>query len=354
MSERPAATAAPRHPDGRFRNVVPRRRQGIREILSLIWKLATAKPKTSVPDQALPVRALTPADIESAPDASLWRLGHSTMLFKLDGRYWLTDPVFSERAAPVQWAGPKRFHAPPIGIEALPRLAGVILSHDHYDHLDHASIVRLIPKTDLFVAPLGVGDRIVGWGADRAKVRQLDWWQTTEVGGMRLTAAPSRHFSGRGLRDGDRTLWVSWVIEAGGLRLFFSGDTGYHDDFRTIGERYGPFDVTFLENGAYNTMWPEVHMLPEETLQAHLDLRGRWMVPVHNGTFDLALHPWYEPFERIRGLARAAGVQVATPLMGERLSLLQPQEGGAWWHEAMPAQAEPLSPGGRASTPSTR
>ena len=353
MSELPA-TAAPRLPDGRFRNVVPRRRQGFREILSLIWKLSTAKPKTSVPDQALPVRALTTADIESAPDASLWRLGHSTMLFKLDGRYWLTDPVFSERAAPVQWAGPKRFHAPPIGIEALPRLAGVILSHDHYDHLDHDSIVRLLPKTDLFIAPLGVGDRIVGWGADRTQVRQLDWWQTTEVGGMRLTAAPSRHFSGRGLRDGDRTLWVSWVIEAAGLRLFFSGDTGYHDDFKAIGERYGPFDVTFLENGAYNAMWPEVHMLPEETLQAHLDLRGRWMVPVHNGTFDLALHPWYEPFERIRGLARAAGVQVATPLMGERLSLLQPQEGGAWWHEAMPAPAEPLSPGDRASTPSTR
>jgi L-ascorbate metabolism protein UlaG (beta-lactamase superfamily) len=352
MSE--SSAAAPRLPDGRFRNVIPRRRQGILEMLSLIWKVWTAKPKTAVPSLPLPVHTLTTADIESAPDASLWRLGHSTMLFKLDGRYWLTDPVFSKRAAPVQWAGPKRFHAPPIGIEALPRLAGVILSHDHYDHLDHGSIVRLIPKADVFVAPLGVGDRIVGWGVDAARVRQLDWWQTTDIDGMRLTAAPSRHFSGRSLRDGDRTLWVSWVIEAAGLRLFFSGDTGYHDDFKTIGERHGPFDVTFLENGAYNAMWPEVHMLPEETLQAHLDLRGRWMVPVHNGTFDLALHPWYEPFERIRSLARAAGVKVATPMMGERLALAQPQEGGAWWHEAMPAPAAPVSPGDRASTPSIR
>ena len=352
MSE--SSTAAPRRPDGRFRNVVPRRRQGVLEMLSLIWKVWTTKPKTAVPDQALPVRALSTADIESAPDASLWRLGHSTMLFKLDGRYWLTDPVFSERAAPVQWAGPKRFHAPPIGIEALPRLAGVILSHDHYDHLDHGSIVRLIPKTDLFIAPLGVGDRIVGWGVDAARVRQLDWWQSTEIEGMRLTAAPSRHFSGRSLRDGDRTLWVSWVIEAAGLRLFFSGDTGYHDDFKTIGERHGPFDVTFVENGAYNTMWPEVHMHPEETLQAHLDLRGRWMVPVHNGTFDLALHPWYEPFERIRSLAHAAGVQIATPMMGERLALLQPQDGGPWWHAAMATEAPAVSPGDRASTPSTR
>jgi L-ascorbate metabolism protein UlaG (beta-lactamase superfamily) len=133
------------------------------------------------------------------------------------------------------------------------------------------------------------------------------------------------------------------VIEGAGLKLFFSGDTGYHDDFKTIGERFGPFDVTFLENGAYNEMWPEVHMLPEETLQAHLDLRGRWLVPVHNGTFDLALHAWYEPFERIADLARAAGVKLATPMMGERLALAQPQEGAHWWREAMPAPAMPLT-----------
>ena len=351
-------TGAPRLSDGRFRNAVARRRQGVAEMLAMIWKAWTAKPKTAVPGAPLPVQPLTAADIEAAPDASLWRLGHSTMLIKLDGRYWLTDPVFSERAAPVQWAGPKRFHAPPLGIDALPRLAGVLLSHDHYDHLDYGSIVRLIPKTDLFVAPLGVGDRIVGWGADPARVRQLDWWQSTDAGGLRLTAVPARHFSGRGLHDGDRTLWVSWVIEAAGLRLFFSGDTGYHDDFKTIGARCGPFDVTLIENGAYDAMWPEVHMQPEQTLQAHLDLGGRWLVPVHNGTFDLALHPWYEPFERIGALARAAGVALATPAMGERLSLAQPREHDAWWRAALPAQAgtgaEPATPRGRASTSSTR
>jgi len=189
-------------------------------------------------------------------------------------------------------------------------------------------------------------------------VRQLDWWQSTDAGAVRLTAVPARHFSGRGLRDGDRTLWVSWVIEAAGLRLFFSGDTGYHDDFKTIGARCGPFDVTLIENGAYDAMWPEVHMQPEQTLQAHLDLRGRWLVPVHNGTFDLALHPWYEPFERIRALARAAGVALATPAMGERLSLAQPQEHGAWWRAALPAEArtgaEAARPSGRASRSSTR
>jgi L-ascorbate metabolism protein UlaG (beta-lactamase superfamily) len=347
---------APRRPDGRFRNVVPRQGMGLRKTLALMWTVWTQKPKTAVPDRPLPVHALTTAEIEAAPDASLWRLGHSTMLLKLDGRYWLTDPVFSERASPFQWAGPKRFHAPPIAIDDLPRLAGVILSHDHYDHLDHASILRLIPKTDLFVTPLGVGDRLVRWGADPARVRQLDWWQSTEADGLRLTAAPARHFSGRGLGDSDKTLWVSWVLDTGSLRLFFSGDGGYHDGFRTIGERCGPFDVALIENGAYNTMWPEVHMQPEETLQACLDIRARWLVPIHNGTFDLALHPWYEPFERISALARAAGLPLATPMMGERLSLAQPQACGPWWRQAMPVDAggAAVNPGDRASTLSSR
>jgi L-ascorbate metabolism protein UlaG (beta-lactamase superfamily) len=144
-------------------------------------------------------------------------------------------------------------------------------------------------------------------------------------------ATPAQHFSGRSLSDGDRTLWASWVIVAGDLRLFFSGDTGYHADFKAIGDRFGPFDVTLLETGAYDKEWPEVHMQPEETLQAHLDLRGRWLMPVHNGTFDLALHPWHEPFDRILDLAAAHGVRLATPQMGERLALDAPQPGKRWW-----------------------
>ena len=143
------------------------------------------------------------------------------------------------------------------------------------------------------------------------------------------------------MRDEDRTLWVSWILEAahddGMLRIFFSGDTGYHAGFKEVGERYGPFDVTLVENGAYNTDWPDVHMQPEETLQAHLDVRGRCLVPIHNGTFDLAFHPWYEPLERIQALAQAAGVELATPMMGERLALARPQRHGAWWRQAMPS-----------------
>jgi L-ascorbate metabolism protein UlaG (beta-lactamase superfamily) len=290
-----------------------------------------------VPTQAVPVQPLTAAQLQAAPDGSLYRLGHSTLLLKLDGAFWLTDPVFSERASPVQWAGPKRFHAPPISIDELPAIKGVILSHDHYDHLDHAAIMQLAPKVEVFVTPLGVGDRLIAWGVAPAKVRQLDWWQQTTLHGVQLVAAPAQHFSGRSLTDGDRTLWASWVIVAGDLRLFFSGDTGYHADFKTIGERYGPFDVTMLETGAYDAQWPEVHMQPEETLRAHRDLKGRWLMPVHNGTFDLAMHAWHEPFDRILALSEAGGVSLATPAMGERLSLKQPQAGRRWWLEVEPS-----------------
>jgi L-ascorbate metabolism protein UlaG (beta-lactamase superfamily) len=328
-----AHTPSPQQHDGKFRNVVPRAAPGFAKTLAISWRFLTEKPDTTVPSAPIPVRRLSAQALAEAPDASLYRLGHSTLLLKLSGEFWLTDPVFSERASPVQWMGPKRFHAPPIGIDDLPPIKGVILSHDHYDHLDHAAILKLAPKVEVFVTPLGVGDRLIAWGVDRAKVRQLDWWQETVVQGVRLAAVPAQHFSGRGLTDSDRTLWASWVILAGDLRLFFSGDTGYHGDFKTIGERYGPFDVAMLETGAYDSQWPDVHMQPEETLQAHRDLKGRWLMPVHNGTFDLAMHAWYEPLARIHALAVAGGIALATPAMGERLSLKQPHAGRRWWLE---------------------
>jgi L-ascorbate metabolism protein UlaG (beta-lactamase superfamily) len=162
-------------------------------------------------------------------------------------------------------------------------------------------------------------------------VRQFDWWQDAGIDGLTFTAAPGQHFSGRSLFDGNSTLWASWVIVDDDLRLFFSGDTGYFDGFKTIGERLGPFDVTLLETGAYDAQWPYVHMQPEETIQAHIDLRGRWLVPVHNGTFDLAMHRWQEPYERAAGLAAARDIPLATPRMGERLDLTEPHAGERWW-----------------------
>ncbi|HEY2976767.1 MAG TPA: MBL fold metallo-hydrolase [Burkholderiaceae bacterium] len=327
----PAHPESPQQHDGRFRNAVPAEPPGWRKTLAITWRFLFDKPDDTVPPQAVPMQPLTAAQLQAAPDRSLYRLGHSTLLLKLDGAFWLTDPVFSERASPLQWMGPKRFHSPPIAIDELPPIEGVILSHDHYDHLDHDAIVKLAPKVRHFITPLGVGDRLIAWGVDAAKVQQLDWWQSTDVNGVRFVATPAQHFSGRGLNDRNSTLWASWVILGGDLRLFFSGDTGYHADFRRIGERYGPFDVTMLETGAYDPQWPDVHMQPHETLQAHLDLRGRSLLPVHNGTFDLAMHAWDDPFERIVELAEAKGVPVITPMMGEAVALRQPQNGNAWW-----------------------
>jgi L-ascorbate metabolism protein UlaG (beta-lactamase superfamily) len=340
----PLATyeGSPQFADGVFRNPVPKPADGVRKTLGIIWNVLLNKPADATPKAAPPVLALTRAQLEAAPDRSLFRLGHSTMLIKLRGGFWITDPVFAERASPVQWMGPKRFHAPPIALADLPPLRGVILSHDHYDHLDRDTVVQLAKTADVFLTPLGVGDRLVAWGVAPEKVRQFDWWQGTSIDGVQFTATPAQHFSGRGLFDGNKTLWASWVIvdaarrdvvDDSELRVFFSGDTGYFDGFKEIGRRFGPFDVTLMETGAYDPQWPYVHMQPEQTVQAHQDLRGRWLLPVHNGTFDLAMHGWTEPFERVSALAAERGIALTTPRMGERLDLSAPHAAMPWWRE---------------------
>ncbi|KWI48716.1 hydrolase [Burkholderia cepacia] len=323
--------SSPQHNGERFSNVAPRPVEGLGKTLGIAWNMLFNKPRHTVPAGVLPVDSLTRAELDAAPDRSLYRLGHSTLLLKLRGEFWLTDPVFAERASPFRRVGPKRFHAPPIALEDLPPLRGVILSHDHYDHLDRDTVLALAATTGVFVTTLGVGDRLIEWGIDAKKVRQLDWWQSVDEAGLTLTATPAQHFSGRSLFDGNSTLWASWVIVDDDLRVFFSGDTGYFDGFRTIGERLGPFDVTLIETGAFDAQWPYVHMQPEETVQAHIDLRGRWLVPIHNGTFDLAMHRWQEPFERVTALAIVRGIELSTPRMGERLALAEPHRGERWW-----------------------
>ena len=335
---------SPQYTEGKFRNAAPRQAPGFGKTMAIMWRFMTEKPADAVPAQPPQVLPLTQADLLKAPDLSLWRLGHSTMLLKLQGQFWLTDPVFSERASPFSFMGPKRFHAPPLSIDELPPITGVVLSHDHYDHLDYDAIQKLAPKVAHFVTPLGVGDRLMGWGVPAAKVQQFDWWQGTTIAGVKLVATPAQHFSGRSLSDGNPTLWASWVIEAGqgadATRIFFSGDTGYFDGFKAIGERFGPFDLTLIETGAYDAQWPDVHMQPEESLQAHLDVKGRHMMPIHNGTFDLALHAWTDPFDRITALADKAGVPLVAPVMGERLDIRQPALSKQWWKGPQP-QARP-------------
>ncbi|WP_319024652.1 MBL fold metallo-hydrolase [Microbulbifer hainanensis] len=320
----------------KFRNTEIEYRNPPGKILDMVKAYVRAERAAPVPEQPLPLRFIPAAELADASGvATVYRLGHSSVLMRLDGQYVLTDPVFSERASPVQWMGPKRFHPLPFELEALPQIATVVISHDHYDHLDKASVLALDHKVGRYVAPLGVGNHLRRWGIAADKITELDWWQSVSVDGLQFTATPAQHFSGRGLTDRDETLWAGWAIESRDARIFFSGDSGYFGGFREIGERLGPFDLTLIETGAYNRLWSQIHMLPEESVQAHIDLRGEVMLPIHNSTFDLALHDWYEPLERAAIAAERQGVRLVTPIIGAPLQVNAPNETEAWWRDAV-------------------
>ena len=299
-----------------------------------IWsRFLATPPPGATPVDAIPVRKLDRAALD-ALDASanhVIRLGHSSHLLKLRGAYWLIDPVFGERASPFSFAGPKRFHPPPLALSELPPIEGLILSHDHYDHLDLPTIEQLNGSVQRYFVPLGVGARLQGMGVDAKRIEEFDWWQSGVHAGVRLSAAPAQHFSGRTLWDRNRTLWASWVIQSGDQRIFYSGDSGYFDGFKQIGDRFGGFDLALMENGAYDSFWPSVHMSPEETVQAFQDTGARMLYVVHNSTFNLAFHAWQDPLERVAALAQAKGLLLATPEIGEVLTIGQPRTNVLWW-----------------------
>ncbi|WP_346837545.1 MBL fold metallo-hydrolase [Microbulbifer sp. SAOS-129_SWC] len=340
MSDSPISARAAQA--GKFRNSEIEYRNPPSKLFEMIRAYMRAERAAPVPEQPLPLRRIPAAELaDTAGPATVYRLGHSSVLMRLDGQYLLTDPVFSERASPLQWMGPKRFHPLPFELEALPQIATVVLSHDHYDHLDKDSILALDHKVERYVAPLKVGNHLRRWGVAVDKIIELDWWQSVSVGSLTFTATPAQHFSGRGLTDRDKTLWAGWAIESRDARIFFSGDSGYFSGFREIGERLGPFDLTLIETGAYNALWSEIHMLPEQSVQAHIDLRGAVMLPIHNSTFDLALHDWYEPLERAAAAAARQGVHLVTPMIGAPLQVGAAVETRAWWRDLMgPARAQ--------------
>lgn len=311
-------------------------------ILPLLKRYITEDRIDALPKNAIPLIEQTAHSLEQLPhdQDSVIRLGHSSIFIQISGQRWLIDPVFSDRASPFSFAGPKRFHQPPISLESLPHIDGVMISHDHYDHLDKQTIKYLANKVKHFVVPLGVDKHLVKWGVPATHIQSLDWWQSANFGKVTLTATPTQHFSGRGLFDKNETLWASYVIESETHKLFFSGDSGYFDGFKQIGERFGPFDLTMVETGAYDKDWPTIHMTPEQSLQAHIDLRGHQMMPIHNGTFDLAFHSWYEPLNRITELAKQMGVDLLTPIMGQIVSVGKTPETSAWW-EHKPARISP-------------
>jgi L-ascorbate metabolism protein UlaG (beta-lactamase superfamily) len=287
----------------------------------------------TVPIDAIPLQTITRESLD-ALDPKLnhvIRLGHSSHLLKLQGKYWLIDPVFSERVSPVQWAGPKRFHPVPIELEQLPPIEGVVLSHDHYDHLDVKATEYLASRVGRYVVPLKVGARLVDMGVPKDRITELDWWGSTTVGTIKLTAAPAQHFSGRSLTDRNKTLWASWMLESGDDHIFYSGDGGYFSGFKEIGKRFPKIDLALIENGAYDKMWPEVHMTPEQSVQAFQDLGAKVLYPVHNSTFDLAFHQWRDPLERIAKLSKTYNINLATPIIGEPLTLGQTRINKEWW-----------------------
>ncbi|WP_082354073.1 MBL fold metallo-hydrolase [Marinagarivorans algicola] len=315
----------------RFSNSDIHYQASISSLLKVIKAYALADRNEAAPLSSIPVQPVSIAAIRAQGDDQVIKLSHSTTLVYLDQSFILIDPVFSERVSPVQWAGPKRFHPLPIALEALPEIAAVLISHDHYDHLDKHSILTLNAKVAHFITPLKVGERLREWGIPHSKITELNWWEATTIGSHTYTATPAQHFSGRGILDKDTTLWAGWAIKGANTRLFYSGDSGYFKGFKDIGERLGPFDMTLIETGAYNALWRDIHMLPEQSVQAHLDVKGKAMMPVHNASFDLALHDWYEPLERALIQAQAEQVTLITPIFGESISLKAPRQTPRWW-----------------------
>ncbi len=286
-----------------------------------------------VPASAIPVVARAAADYESPPASGLrvtW-LGHSTMLLEIDGRRVLIDPVWGERASPFTFLGPRRFFAPPLPLDQLPDIDAVVISHDHYDHLDMPTVKALAARNLRWFVPLGVGAHLISWGIPATAITELDWWAGAEVAGLTLTATPARHFSGRSGRDDERTLWAGWVIAGNRHRVFYSGDTALHDQFEAIGDKLGPFDLTMIEAGAYNAAWADVHLGPEQAVLAHRLVKGDVMMPVHWGMFNLALHGWTEPMERVRVAADSQHVRIASPRPGDSFEPSGTLPTARWW-----------------------
>lgn len=289
------------------------------------------------PDSLLPVVALDAADI-AARKAGAPRLtwfGHSAFLLEISGQKLLIDPMFGDVPAPHPRLGARRFQERlPIDIEQLPPIDAVLLSHDHYDHLDYGSISRLRDKVKQFYVPLGVGNHLQRWGIAPERIHELAWWEEIQHEGLTFACTPAQHFSGRGPMNRNTTLWASWVINAPHGRIFFSGDSGYGPHFKEIGERYGPFDIALMECGQYNENWTEVHMMPEQTAQACLDVGGQVLLPIHWGTFRLAMHSWTEPVERVINRAQELGIRVTTPRVGQAVDLHQPELPSIrWWEQ---------------------
>lgn len=283
------------------------------------------------PDRPLPMWDPRPVWARAADTGlrATW-LGHSTVLLEMDGRRVLTDPVWAQRASPFTFLGPKRFQPVPVDIAALPPVDVVLISHDHYDHLDRASVLALAAQGAKFVTSLGVGLHLEAWGVPHERITELDWWEATEVvDGLTITAAPAHHFSGRGLGDGNATLWSSFALRSNRCSVFFSGDSGLSDAFADIGQRLGPFDLVMMEVGAFHPSWGRVHLGPENALRAWAAIGSGRLLPIHWGTFDLATHAWDEPAEVL--LMNVPHGRLVMPCLGQPVEPARAEDVTPWW-----------------------
>lgn len=319
--------------NGKFVNQIPTSMNtGFTTTLGILRDFMKKNPK-SRPNSPLPTQTLDFLFIEKDQQAKITWFGHSAFLLELDGKNLLFDPMFGRSPSPVPIFGGKRYSDDlPMNVEELPAIDAVFLSHDHYDHLDYGSIKKLKDKVNQFFVPLGVGKHLERWGVNPQKIKEHDWWNEFEFEGLTLACTPARHFSGRSLTDRNSTLWCSWVIIGKQSKVYFSGDSGYGPHFKEIGEIYGPFNYTLMECGQYDKRWSSIHMMPEETVQAHLDVNGDILIPVHWAAFTLALHDWTDPIERVKKAAKEKGAAISTPKIGERVMLGSAEyPTSTWW-----------------------
>lgn len=327
---------SPQFRDGKFINEVPTSWDtSMSSMFSMMKDFVKASPERR-PKRQIPMAPFTVSTEGLAKEANVTWFGHSAFLLEIEGKSILFDPMFGKAPSPFPLFGGKRYSGKlPFEIAELPAIDAVVLSHDHYDHLDYGSILQLKSKVKHYFVPLGVGSHLERWGISAEKISEHDWWSELSFAGLKLACTPAQHFSGRSLTDRDTTLWSSWVVMGQHTKLFFSGDGGYGSHFKEIGEKYGPFDITLIECGQYDKRWAAIHMMPEESVQAHLDVKGKVMIPVHWGAFTLSLHDWHDPVRRAVKAAKECGVVISTPRIGETLTVgADEYPSSKWWESA--------------------
>ncbi|MEM7367747.1 MAG: MBL fold metallo-hydrolase [Bacteroidota bacterium] len=321
---------------GQFVNQVETRMEmGFSKMLAAIREYRDARNIT--PKDSLPVRfseqPVTLRSMDADTSVFVTWFGHSAVLVELEGKRILLDPMLGEASSPLPFISTRFPYQEPIDMAQFTDIDAVVISHDHYDHLDYPTILQIQDDVGHFFTALGVGSHLKSWGVPEEKITELDWWESAELDNLTFTATPNRHFSGRGLTDRNKTQWASWVLTGEHNNLFFSGDGGYAGHFKEIGEAYGPFDLTMIECGQYNEKWSEIHMMPEQSVQAHLDLKGTLMMPIHWGAFNLAIHSWTDPVLRAKAEAEKHDVSITHPYIGERFRLGDPVPVVDWWEE---------------------